>query len=198
MGLVSLGTGAGVGAQSWDGGKGEVRASSPSFSPWRSCSPGSRSPFPSGRMGRSPVNSMLHRRWLHLVCAWQPPAWAPALSLQRSLSCLQGKVAGPHGSPWLAPGPGPLLGSCCAQGVFLESCEGPGNRTQDWQTKFQLGLAELQSSKSAVSLKQGPFLHGAILGKSRSFLPPAPWDLRGVSWGPKARAPRKSLCLTVT
>lgn len=57
---------------------------------------------------------------------------------------------------WLALVLGLLLGNYCAQGVLLESCTRPGNRTQDWETKFQLGLMGLQSSKLAVRLKTGP------------------------------------------
>lgn len=50
----------------------------------------------------------------------------------------QGKAARLHGCPWLTLGQGSPLGSYGAESVFLESCEGPGIRTQDWQTKFYL------------------------------------------------------------
>lgn len=184
-------------------GKGEVWASSPLFSHWRPCSPGLRSSSLWEEQLKKPCQRHVSRE--ATVCGvckaatCLGPCRLPSPFRGPVPACRQGKAAGPHGSPWLAPGPGPLLGSCCAQGVFLESFEGPGNRTQDWQTKFQLGPVEPQSSKSAVSLKRGLFLHGAILGESRSCLSPAPWDLRGVSWGPKDRGPRTgpqgSLCV---
>lgn len=72
-------------------------------------------------------------------------------------------------------------GTAISQESFRKAAKGLviGLRIQS----SQLGLMGPQSSKSAVSLKRSPFLHGAIPGSSGSACP-RPLAFEGVSWGP--------------